>query len=108
LINYGLSINGTGNLQSPCSPVLFALTLANALRELPDGISFVDDCSWVISFTKQKDFQEQATALLNEVDTTLGEHGFKMDEDKTEAAWIFAGERPHTTSRKKAKKSGGS
>jgi ribonuclease HI len=58
----------------------------------------------VISFTKQKDFQEQATALLNQVDTTLGKHGFKMNEDKTEVAWIFAGERPRTTSRKKAKK----
>jgi hypothetical protein len=27
---------------SPCSPVLFALTLANALGKLPNGISYVD------------------------------------------------------------------
>jgi hypothetical protein len=30
---------------SPCSPVLFALTPAGALQALPDGISYVDDCS---------------------------------------------------------------
>jgi hypothetical protein len=28
---------------SPCSPVLFALTLAKALAKLPDGMSYVDD-----------------------------------------------------------------
>jgi hypothetical protein len=27
---------------SPCSPVLFALTLAEALGKLPDGVSYVD------------------------------------------------------------------
>jgi ribonuclease HI len=89
---------------SPCSPVLFALTLANAVRELPDGISYVDDCSWIISFTKQRDFQEQATTLLDQVNSTLAEHGFKMDEAKTEVAWIFAGERPRAASKEKAKK----
>jgi hypothetical protein len=56
---------------SPCSPVLFALTLANALRDLPNGISYVDDCSWAISFTKQKDFQEQSTALPDQVNATV-------------------------------------
>jgi hypothetical protein len=89
---------------SPCSPVLFDLTLANALQELPEGISYVDDCSGVISFTKQKDFHEQAIGLLDQVNATLAEHGFKMDEAKTEVAWIFAGERPRTTSKEKAKK----
>jgi hypothetical protein len=64
----------------------------------------VDDCSWIISFTKQRDFQEQATTLLDQVNSTLAEHGFKMDEAKTEVAWIFAGERPRAASKEKAKK----
>jgi sporulation-control protein spo0M len=58
----------------------------------------------VICFTKQKDFQERATALLDQVNTTLEEHGFKMDETETEVAWIFAGERPRAASKEKAKK----
>jgi hypothetical protein len=39
---------------SPCSPVLFALTLAKALAKLPDGVSYVDDCTWCVSFTSQR------------------------------------------------------
>jgi hypothetical protein len=50
----------------------------------------VDDCSRVISYTKQRDFHEQATALLDQVNATLEEHGSKMDEAKTEVAWVFA------------------
>jgi hypothetical protein len=53
----------------------------------------VDDCSWVISFTKENDFQERATALLDQVNTMLGDHGYKMDQAKTKVAWIFAGEK---------------
>jgi hypothetical protein len=44
---------------SPCSPVLFALTLAGALSKLPDGVSYVDDCSWVVSFTSQPRIQRK-------------------------------------------------
>jgi ribonuclease HI len=89
---------------SPCSPVLFALTLASALEELPDGISYVDDCSWIINFSGQRDFHTKATELLDQVHRVLSKHGFQMDEDKTEVAWIFAGERPGAASKKKAKK----
>jgi hypothetical protein len=56
---------------SPCPPVLVALTLANTLRDLPDAISNVDDCSWAISCTKQNDFQEPATALLDQMNATV-------------------------------------
>jgi len=66
-----------------CSPVLFALTLAEALRELSDGVSYVDGCS---SFTNQRSFQEKASDPLDQVQETLRRHGFKMDEDKTEVA----------------------
>jgi hypothetical protein len=41
---------------SPSSPVLLALTLAEALDKLPDGISYVDNCSWTFSFASQTDF----------------------------------------------------
>ena len=56
---------------SLCSPVLFALTLAEALRKLPDGISYVDDCSWVISFEDKREFQREASRLLDKVHDVL-------------------------------------
>jgi hypothetical protein len=87
---------------SPCSPVLFALTLAKALAKLPDGVSYVDDCTWCISFTSQREFKEKARKLLDQVHDRLSEAGFAMDEGKTEVAWIFAGPKPSTATRKKA------
>jgi hypothetical protein len=87
---------------SPCSPVLFALTLAGALAQLPDGVSYVDDCTWVISFTSQREFKEKARALLDQVHARLSEFGFSMDEGKTEVAWIFAGPKPSAATRRKA------
>jgi len=42
---------------SLCSPVLFALTLAEALAQAPEGVSHVDDCSSIISFNARTDFQ---------------------------------------------------
>jgi hypothetical protein len=68
---------------SPCSPVLFALTLAEALDKLPDGISYVDDCSWTFNFGGQTDFQREASACLDNIRDTLLEAGFRMDKDKT-------------------------
>ena len=50
---------------SPCSPILFALTLAEALKSLPTAVSYVDDCSWAIPFESALDFQTQATRLLD-------------------------------------------
>jgi ribonuclease HI len=87
---------------SPCSPVLFALTLAGALSKLPDGVSYVDDCSWVVSFTSQREFREKSRELLDQVHDRLREFGFSMDENKTEVAWIFAGPRPSAATKKKA------
>jgi hypothetical protein len=87
---------------SPCSPVLFALTLAGALTQLPDGVSYVDDCTWIINFTPQREFKEKTRTLLDQVHTKLAEFGFAMDEGKTEVAWIFAGPKPSAATRKKA------
>jgi hypothetical protein len=87
---------------SPCSPVLFALMLAKALAKLPDGVSYVDDCTWCVSFTSQREFKETARTLLDQVHDRLSEAGFAMDEGKTEVAWIFAGPKPSTATRKKA------
>jgi hypothetical protein len=77
---------------SPCSPVLFALTLAEALRKLPEGVSYVDDCSWAFSFAGQTDFQKEAGSRLDKIRDILLEAGFRMDKDKTEV-WFFANER---------------
>ena len=68
--------------------------MTEALKDIQPGISYVDDCSWVISFNNQAEFRRGATTLLDEVDRNLTAHGFKMDEAKTEVAWIFASERP--------------
>jgi len=84
---------------SPCSPVLFAPSLAVALKELPPGVSYVDDCSWVIDFSTQVEFEREARSLLDSVHFKLQEHGFAMDEAKTEVAWVFAGERPRAASK---------
>jgi hypothetical protein len=89
---------------SPFSPVLFALTLAETLDKLPDGISYVDDCSWTFSFAGQADFQQEATPRLDNIRDTLLRAGFQMDKDKTEVAWFFASERPRGPSIAKAKK----
>jgi len=66
-------------------------------------MSYVDDCSWAVSFSSQNEFQEQASHLLGQVSEALEDHGPLMDEGKTEVAWIFAGERPRTASREKAR-----
>jgi hypothetical protein len=87
---------------SPCSSVLFALTLAGALAQLPDGVLYVDDCTWVISFTSQWEFTEKARTLLDQVHARLGDFGFSMDEGKIEVAWIFADPKPSAATRKKA------
>ena len=62
----------------------------------------MDDCSWVISFTSGRDFQETASELLNQLHDKVLKNGFQIDEDKTEVAWIFASERPKASSRLKA------
>jgi hypothetical protein len=87
---------------SPCSPVLFALILAGALKKLPDGVSYVDDCSWVINFASQREFKQRARVLLDLVHATVREPGFTVDGAKTRVAWIFAGSKPSAASRKKA------
>jgi hypothetical protein len=81
---------------------LFALTLAGALKKLPPGVSYVDDCSWVINFTSQREFKQKARDPLDRVHAILGEMGFSMDEGKIEVAWIFAGPKLSSTTRKKA------
>jgi hypothetical protein len=89
---------------SPCSPVLFALTLAEALCKLLEGVSYVDDCSRTFSFAGQSDFQREAKARLDKIRDTLLEAGFRIDKEKTEIAWFFANERPRGPSVAKAKK----
>jgi hypothetical protein len=89
---------------SPCSPVLFALTLAEALDKLPDGVSYVDDYSWTFSFAGQADFQREADSRLDNIEATLQEAGLQMDKDNTEVAWFVASERPRRPSIAKAKK----
>jgi hypothetical protein len=68
--------------RSLCSPVLFALTLAVALSKLPEGISYVDDCSWTFSFAGQSDFQQEARSRLDNIRDTLLEAGFQMDKER--------------------------
>jgi len=67
--------------RSLCSPDLFALTLAAALKELPDGVSYVDDCNWTISFDSQRQFQ-RGSWLLSDVQETFERFGFGIDKDK--------------------------
>ena len=83
-------------------PVLFALILAKALKEPPDGVCFVDDCSWLIEFDTRHHFQEKPSQPLDQVHDKLSEHGSKMDEDKTEAQQIFNTERPRASPKKTA------
>ena len=67
-----------------------------ALGDVRPGVSYVDDCSWVISFNSQAEFKRKATELLDEV-PTLTTHRFK-----TEVGWIFASERPGARIKKQA------
>jgi len=67
--------------------VLFALSLAVALRQLPEGVSYVDDCSWVVSFNAQSDFKREAVGLLEQVRAVLLEYGFTVGGAKTEVAF---------------------
>ena len=70
---------------SPWSPVLLAL------RELPAGVSYVDDYSWaIIDPSTTQEFQERASEHLDEVYVILTHFGFQA---KTEVAWIFASEK---------------
>jgi hypothetical protein len=62
----------------------------------------VDDCTWVVSFTSQREFKEKARTILDQVHDRLREFVFAMDEGKTEVAWIFVGPKPSTATRKKA------
>jgi hypothetical protein len=57
--------------ESPCSPVLFALTLASVIAQLLDEVLYVDDCMWVINFTSQQEFKGKARALLDQVHAKL-------------------------------------
>ena len=80
---------GTGIPQgSPVSPVLFRLVCAAALKQLPMGASFVDDCSWFIRFTSQADLQAQTTQLLDSVRAIFAANGLTIDTDKLEAAFF--------------------
>jgi hypothetical protein len=79
---------------SPRSPILFALALAGGLEELSEGVSYVDDCSWIIEFSGYAGFQKRASGLLTKVRSKLAEFGFRMDEATTEVAWIFASSSP--------------
>lgn len=44
----------------------------------------------------------KATALLDQIYNVLRDSGFKLDAEKTDVAWIFAGEWPRAASQKKA------
>jgi hypothetical protein len=62
----------------------------------------VDDCTWVISVASQQEFMQKARDLINQVHARLSEFGFSMDAGESEVAWIFAGPKPTTATRKKA------
>jgi hypothetical protein len=59
--------------------VLLALTLAEALRKQPDGVSYVNDYAWAISFESQEEFQQKASALLDNADQTFRQFSFSLD-----------------------------
>jgi hypothetical protein len=71
---------------------------------LPDGVSYVDDCSWTFGFAGQADFQQEANSRLDDIRDTLLRAGFQVDNEKTEVAWFFASERPRGPFIAKAKK----
>jgi hypothetical protein len=78
---------------SPCSPVLSLSHWQGPLEDLPEGVSYV------IDFVKAAEFQEKASGLLTKVKNKLAEFGFKMDETKTEVAWIYASSTPRAPSK---------
>jgi hypothetical protein len=67
---------------SPCSPVLFALTLAEAVQGIRPGISSVNDCSWIIFFNSERELKHQAIELLDEIDEALTAHGFRCTKPR--------------------------
>jgi hypothetical protein len=73
---------------SPLSPVLFGLVCATALKGLPPGASYVDDCSWAIPFISPRQLQREAGQLLGTVNDRFKQHGLSLDIGKLEIAFI--------------------
>jgi hypothetical protein len=78
---------------SPLSPVLFSLVCATALKRLPPGASYVDDCSWAIPFSSPRQLPPEAGQLLDTVNDRLKQYGLSLDTGKLEIAFISKNKR---------------
>lgn len=59
-----------------------SLHWAEVRNNITPGFSYVDYCSWVISFNCPNEFGQKATEFLNEIDRTLAALVFQKDEAK--------------------------
>jgi hypothetical protein len=73
---------------SPLSPVLFGLVCASTLQALPEGASYVDDCSWAIPFNSPRQLQSDSSRLLDAVKEQFEGHRLSLDTGKLEVACI--------------------
>jgi hypothetical protein len=59
---------------TPLSPVLFGLVCASTLQALPEGASYVDDCSLAIPFSSPRQLQLDSSRLLDAVKEQFESH----------------------------------
>jgi hypothetical protein len=89
---------------SPLSPVLFGLVCASTLQPLPEGASYVDDCSWAIPFNSPRQLQRDSSRLLDAVKEQFEGHGLLLDTGKLEVAFILKNARTLKRFRQQSKK----
>jgi ribonuclease HI len=89
---------------SPLSPVLFGLVCASTLQALPEGASYVDDCSWAIPFSSPRQLQRDSSRLLDAVKEQFEGHGLLLDTGKLEVAFISKNTRTSKRFREESKK----
>jgi hypothetical protein len=73
---------------SPLSPVLFGLVCASTLHALPEGASYVDDCSWNIPFCSPRQLQRDSSRLRDAVKEQFKGQGLSLDTGKLEVVLI--------------------
>jgi ribonuclease HI len=89
---------------SRLSPVLFGLVCASTLQALPEGSSYVDDCSWAIPFSSPRQLQRDSSRLLDAVKEQFEGHGLLLDTGKLEVAFISKNTRTSKRFREESKK----
>jgi hypothetical protein len=73
---------------SSLSPVLFGLVCASTPQALPEGASYVDDCSWAIPFSSLRELQRDSCRHLDALKEQFEGHRLSLDTGKLELTFI--------------------